>query len=64
MGGPRDHHTKRCKPIRERQISYDFTYIWTFEKMIQMNLFAKQKHTPRHRKQTCGYQRRKGGGKR
>ena len=64
MGGPRDHHTKRCKPIRERQIPYDFTYIWTFEKMIQMNLFAKQKHTPRHRKQICGYQRRKGGGKR
>ena len=22
MGGPRDHHTKRCKPSRERQISY------------------------------------------
>ena len=60
MGGPRDHHTKRCKPIRERQISYDFTYIWTFEKMIQMNLFAKQKQTHRHGKQICDYQRGKG----
>ena len=55
MGGPRDHHTKRYKPIRERQISYDFTYIWTLKKMIQMNLLVKQKHTPRHRKHICGY---------
>ena len=29
--------------------------------MIQMNLFTKQKQTQRHRKQTYGYQRRKGG---
>ena len=27
-----------------------------------MNLFAKQKQTHRHRKQTYGYQRGKGGG--
>ena len=26
-----------------------------------MNLFTKQKQTQRHRKQTYGYQRRKGG---
>ena len=31
-------------------------------KMIQMNLFTKQKKTRRHRKQTYGYQRGKGGG--
>ena len=31
-------------------------------KMIQMNLFTKQKKTHRHRKQTYGYQRGKGGG--
>ena len=30
------------------------------KKMIQMNLFAKQ--TPRHRKQTYGYQGIRGGG--
>ena len=28
-----------------------------------MNLFTKQKQTHRHRKQTYGYQREKGGGK-
>ena len=30
--------------------------------MIQKNLFTKQKKTHRHRKQTYGYQRGKGGG--
>ena len=29
--------------------------------MIQMNLFTKQKQTSRHRKQTYGYQRGRGG---
>ena len=29
--------------------------------MIQMNFFAKHKQTQRHRKQTHGYQRGKGG---
>ena len=33
------------------------------KKMVQMNLFSKQKQTRRHRKQTYGYQRAKGGGK-
>ena len=28
-----------------------------FKKMIQMNIFTKQKHTYRYRKQTYGYQR-------
>ena len=32
-----------------------------FKKMIQMNLFTKQKQTHRHRKQTYGYQRGKVG---
>ena len=27
MNGPRDYHTKWSKPDRERQISYDITYI-------------------------------------
>ena len=31
-------------------------------KMIQMNLFTKQKQTHRHRKQTYGYQMGKVGG--
>ena len=45
-----------------RQISYDTAYMWNLKKkMIQMNLFTKQKQTHRHRKQTYGYQRGKLG---
>ena len=47
--------------VSQRQISYDITYMWNLKKMIQMNLFTKQKQTHRHRKQTYGYQRGKGG---
>ena len=61
MDGPRDYHTEWSKSDRERQILYDITYMWNLKKMIQMNLFTKQKQTQRHRKQTYGYQRRKGG---
>ena len=28
MGGPRDYHIKWSKSDRERQISYDITYMW------------------------------------
>ena len=31
MDGPRDYHTKRSKSERERQISYDITYMWTLK---------------------------------
>ena len=47
--------------IGESQISQDITYMWTLKKMIQMNLFTKQKQTHRQRKQTYGYQRGKAG---
>ena len=40
---------------RERQISYDITYMWNLKKMIQANLFIKQKLTHKCRKQTYGY---------
>ena len=43
-----------------RQISHDITYMWNLKKMVQMNLFAKEKQSHRCRKQTYGYQ----GGKR
>ena len=43
MEGPRDYHTKSSKPVRERQIPYDITYMWHLRKMIQMNLFIKWK---------------------
>ena len=29
--------------VRERQISYDITYMWNLKKMKQINLFTKQK---------------------
>ena len=35
MDGPRDSH-------RERQVSYDITYMWNLIKRIQKNLFTKQ----------------------
>ena len=31
MDGPRDYHTKWSKPGRERQISYDITYLWSLK---------------------------------
>ena len=38
------------REVRQRQISYNITYMWNLIKMIQMNLFIKQKQT--HRFQT------------
>ena len=32
MDGPRDYHTKLSKSDRERQISYDITYMWNLRK--------------------------------
>ena len=31
---------------QRREISYDITYMWNLKKMIQVNLFIKQKQTP------------------
>ena len=31
MDGPRDYYTKRSKSERERQISYDITYMWNLK---------------------------------
>ena len=31
MDGPRDYHTKWSKSDRERQISYDITYMWNLK---------------------------------
>ena len=62
MDGPRDSHTNCSNSDRVRRISYDITYMWNLKKMIQMNLFTKQKWTHRLRKQTYGYQMGKVGG--
>ena len=61
MEGHRDCHTEWSKSDRERQISYDITYMWNLKKMVQVNLFTKQKLSHRYRKQTYGYQGGKGG---
>ena len=31
MDGPRDYYPKWSKPDRERQISYDITYMWNLK---------------------------------
>ena len=51
MDGLRDYHTKGCKSDRERQTSYDTTYMWNL-KTNNINELTKQKQTHRHRKQT------------
>ena len=43
----RDCHTEWSKADRERQISYDIAYIWNLKKMVQINLFTKQKQINR-----------------
>ena len=45
--------------IRQRQTSHDITYMWNLEKMIQMNIFIKQKQPHRLQKQIYGSQRQK-----
>ena len=55
MDGPRDCHIKWNKT--EKDTYYDITDMWNLKKMIQMNLFIKQKLTHRHKKQIYGYQR-------
>ena len=32
MDGPRDYHTKWSKSDKEKQISYDITYMWNLKK--------------------------------
>ena len=45
--------------VNQRQIPYDITYMYNVKKMIQMNLFTKQKQTHRLRKQIYRYQKGK-----
>ena len=51
------------KSDRERKISYDIASMRNLKKMIQRNLFTKQKQTHRLRKQTYGSQRGKWWGR-
>ena len=45
MDGPRDYHTEWSESDRERQISYDTTYMWNLKKKkkVQLSLFIRQK---------------------
>ena len=62
MDVPRNYHTKWSKPEKDKY--HDMPYMWNLKKkkkMIQMNLYTKQKQTHTLRKQTYGYQRQKLG---
>ena len=47
---------------KEKDKYHRILLMWNLKKMIQVNLFPKQKVTHRHRKQIYGYQRGKEGG--
>ena len=61
MDGTKDYHSKCSKSDREKQISYDITYMWYLKKKNHRNELIYKTGTDRHRKQTYGYQRGKGG---
>ena len=44
MDGSGEHYVKQDKPVRERQIPYDFTHIWN-----KVNLQVKWRKTHRWR---------------
>ena len=48
MDGPGAHYAKWNKPVRERQVPYDFTYTW--------NLMNKENLKKTKEKQTHGYE--------
>ena len=57
-----DYHTRWSKSETERQIPNGITYMWNL-KYDTNELIMKQKQTHRHRKQTYGYYKGKGGGR-
>ena len=61
MDGPRDCHTEQSKSARERQISYDITYVCNLKKEYKWT-YLQNKYSHRCRKQTYGYHRGRGGG--
>ena len=56
MDGPRNYHTKQGKSDKD---IWNHLYV-ECKKIIQMNLFKKQKETHGHRKLFYGYQRGRG----
>ena len=53
MDGPRDYHTKWSKSERERQMSYDITYVWNLKydtkELIYETETDSQTHSTRQR---------------
>ena len=54
MNGPRGYCVKWSKSDRERQMPYDFTYVWNLKNRI--NKQTEQKQTHRHREHFDGCQ--------
>ena len=44
MDGPRDYHAKRSKSGRERQISYDITYMWNIKNNTNEFIYKTEIH--------------------
>ena len=62
MDGPRDDHTKSEVNRTERDTFYMISHICGILKIIEMNLFKKQKQIHTHRRQTYVYQSGRGEG--
>ena len=61
MDGSRNYHTKGSKSDRDKY--HTISLICGIIKMIQMNLFTKQKQAHRPRDQIYSYQRERGWGR-
>ena len=62
MDGPRDYHTKWSKLHRERQISYDITYMWKLKEWYKWTyLQNKDRLTDRENKFIVTKEGREGG---
>ena len=60
MDEPTGHYAKWNKSVRERQILYDFTYMWNLKKQNKWINITKQKQSCRYKEETGGS--RRGGG--
>ena len=46
MDGPGDYHTKWSKSDRERQISYDITYMWNLKNKRYKQTYIQDRNRP------------------
>ena len=53
MDGPGEHYAKRTKPIRERQIPYDLTYMWNLMNKIPWGIKQKQRNGYMEQTDSC-----------